>query len=65
MSQKTAELKDLYLEVTGTETVTEAQEEQPSRDPLEDDAVEMERAVTAVAAEDGLEDAVAGAEVEA
>ncbi|MFB6219463.1 MAG: hypothetical protein ABEH77_09880 [Halobacteriaceae archaeon] len=60
MSTETDELRDIFLDVAGEETVTERQAEEPSREPVEDaevaEAAELGR-------EDGLADAVAGAEV--
>jgi hypothetical protein len=48
------ELGDLFVSVTGDDSVTQAQDESPSDRELPDDAT--------VEIEDGLEDAVAGAE---
>jgi len=64
MSADTDALRDLYLDVTGTETVTETQAEEPSRDPIEGPEAEVGTTVSDVVRQDGLEDAVAGAEVE-
>lgn len=49
------ELGDLFVSVTGDDSVTEAQDDSPSDRELPED--------TDVDIEDGLEDAVAGAEV--
>lgn len=61
MSTDTDSLRDLYLDVTGKEEVTETQAEEPSHDPIEDDETAMAE-VSDVVRRDGLEDAVAGAE---
>lgn len=61
MSTDTDSLRDLYLDVTGEEEVTETQAEEPSHDPIEDDETAMAE-VSDVVRRDGLEDAVAGAE---
>lgn len=60
MTDKTDELRDIFLDVSDTETVIERQVEGASKAPVEgDDAADAIRSV----AEDGLEDAVDGAEV--
>lgn len=60
MTDKTGELRDIFLEVSDTGTVTERQVEGASKEPVEDEgAVDAIRSV----AEDGLDDAVDGAEV--
>jgi len=61
MSTDTDSLRDLYLDVTGEEGVTETQEEEPSHDPIEGPETPMTE-VSDVVQRDGLEDAVAGAE---
>lgn len=58
----TEALSDLFVEVTGEECTTESQVEEPSRDPI-DEAVERVEERAANAGEDGLSDAVDGAEV--
>lgn len=55
-SNRTDELGSLFVSVTGADGVTEAQERRPSDRELP--------AETAVDVEDGLDDAVAGAEIE-
>lgn len=61
MSTDTDSLRDLYLDVTGEEEVTETQEEEPSHDPIESTEAAMAE-VWDVVRRDGLDDAVAGAE---
>lgn len=58
MSSKTDDLRDLYLDVAGQETVTEPKEEEPSHDPVERREATIEREVSALVNHDGLEDAV-------
>lgn len=58
MPMRTELLKNLYVGVTGTETVTQSQEESPSHEPSGTSDIELERYVSAVAREDGLADAV-------
>ena len=62
MSSKTASLQELYMEVTDETVLTESQKEEPSRDPIEETVADIERQVSAAAREDGLDDAVGGAE---
>ena len=62
MSTDTESLEELFVSVTGDETVTETQEESPSRDPVDREQAELEETVTSLVREDGLGDAVAGAE---
>jgi hypothetical protein len=64
MSTTTDSLRDIYLDVAGEETITEHQQEDRSRDPIDDEEAELEAVVSSVAMEDGLDDAVAGAEVD-
>lgn len=64
MSTKTESLRDLYLDVAGEETITESQQEEPSHDPIEAGETELEAKVSEFVREDGLEDAVDGADVE-
>lgn len=59
MSSDTDDLRELFVEVTDEETVTEHRREDPSRDPIEED----DEALVAAATEDGLDDAVAGFDV--
>jgi hypothetical protein len=61
MPTDTDSLRDLYLDVTGEEEVTETQEEEPSHDPIESTEAAMAE-VWDVVRRDGLDDAVAGAE---
>lgn len=55
-------LKELYLDVAGTETVTLRQEESPSHEPLGAAERELEHYVTTVAGDDGLTDALSSSE---
>lgn len=57
------DLSDLFVDVTGEEGTTEEQEEEPSRDPIDEDVESVETVVES-AREDGLGDAVDGAEVD-
>jgi len=61
MSTDTDTLRELYLDVTGEEAVTETRAEEPSHGPIESPETAM-AAVSDVVRRDGLEDAVAGAE---
>jgi hypothetical protein len=63
MTADTDELRELYLDVTGEEGVTESQAEEPSHSPIEEREATLEREVSSVARQDGLEDAIRGAEV--
>lgn len=65
MSTDTADLRQLYLDVAGEETVTESQEEEPSHDPIEESEFELEAEVQAFTTQDGLDDALEGLETEA
>jgi len=62
MSTDTESLEELFVSVTGDETVTETQEQGPSRAPVDGEQAELEADVSSLVREDGLEDAVAGAE---
>ena len=62
MSAETDSLQELYREVTDETVLTEAQEETPSRDPVEEEDVALRRDASAVAVNDGLEDALEGVE---
>jgi hypothetical protein len=64
MSTKTDALGDLYVEVTGGETVTESQEEGPSRDPIDEETASVEAEVSRAVTEDGLDDTVEGIEAD-
>jgi hypothetical protein len=58
MSAKTESLRDLYVDITGEETVTEPQQETPSHDTVEGQAADLQRELSAVTRGDGLGDAV-------
>lgn len=58
MTEKTDALRDIFLEVSEEPTVTESQEEGPSRDPIEGPDAAVEEAVVGLLREDGLADAV-------
>jgi hypothetical protein len=64
MASNTESLRELFLDVAGDKTITERQENDRSRDSLGDGGVQLERTVSATVLEDGLDDAVDGAEVE-
>lgn len=64
MSTETESLRDLYLDVAGEETITEQQEDGPSHDPIEATDTSVGEDVSAMVCEDGLTDAVDGAEME-
>jgi hypothetical protein len=62
MSAETDSLQELYREVTDETVLTESQEEVSSRDPVEEEDVALRRDASAVAVNDGLEDALEGVE---
>ena len=55
------DLSELFVTVTGETATTERQEEDPSRDPIDERTASVE-SVAESAKEDGLRDAVAGAD---
>lgn len=55
MSSETDSLREIFLDVSEDGTVTERQEEEPSRDPIDAD---LEAELAGVTQGDGLEDAV-------
>lgn len=63
MSTQVEALRDLYVEVAGEETVTERQIDVGSRDPIEKESDPSDE-VTQYVRENGLEDALDGAEVD-
>jgi len=62
MSTETNPLRELYLDIATEETLTESQEVSPSHEPIEESEREVEQVVADVARQDGLTDAVEGAE---
>lgn len=60
MSAKTDTLRELYLDVAGAETITESQEEEPSREPIDGETAAIEADVSNSVREDGLADALEG-----
>lgn len=56
-------LRDLFVEVTGEETTTDHQLEEPSHDPVDESVREVEATVED-AGQHALGDAVDGAEIE-
>lgn len=62
MSTKADELRDLYLDVADEATITESQEQDRNRDPLDatDEAIENE--VADYQRQDGLDEALEGSE---
>ncbi|MDY6818547.1 MAG: hypothetical protein SVG88_07795 [Halobacteriales archaeon] len=63
MSTDTSSLKDIYLDVAGDDPITESQQEEPSHDPIEESEAAMEEEVSTFVQENGLDDAVEGAEI--
>jgi hypothetical protein len=61
MSTDTDTLRELYLDVTGEEAVTETRAEESSHGPIESPETAM-AAVSDIVQRDGLGDAVAGTE---
>lgn len=59
----TDDLRELFVDVTGTEATTDRQEAERSRVPIDEREVELVEAAVDNARDDGLRDAVAGAEV--
>jgi len=62
MSTETDSLRELYRNVADDEVLTEAQEEDPSRDPIDADAREVEETVSELTQQSGLTDALEGGE---
>lgn len=60
MTSDTDDLRDLFVDVTGEEETVTEREEKHSHDPIDD--AEVVEAVVAGALDDGLDDAVDGAE---
>ncbi len=60
MTTNTDDLREIFVNVSGVETVTERQQEEPCRDPIEDHDAEREAEVSAFVGEDGLGDALEG-----
>lgn len=60
MTDKTGELREIFLDVSDDGTVTERQEEGPSKAPVEQRDAEVAATVAESAREDGLDDAVDG-----
>ncbi len=65
MTTDTDTLSDLFVDVTGSEETTIQREEEPSRDPIEEEEAEIAEAAASAAQNQGLTDAVAGAEADA
>ena len=61
MTDKTDELRDIFLDVSEDGTVTERQDEGASKDPVDETTATAEEEARA-GLEDGLDDAVAGAD---
>lgn len=62
MSAETERLRDLFMEVTDEETLVDRQETDVSHDPVGADEAELEETMSALVREDGLGDAIDGAE---
>lgn len=60
MTAKTDSLKNIYIDVAGDEPLTERQEEDPSREPMDEQVQSVENQVITAAKDDGLDDAVDG-----
>jgi len=58
MSREIDSLRELYMDITDGETITESQEERPSYDPLKESEMEVEREVSDAVRQDGLTDVV-------
>lgn len=63
MSTQTDKLRDIFVEVAGEETVTDEQAEEPSREPVEEGDAELAAEAVEATRDDGLGDAVDGADV--
>lgn len=63
MAEKTDSLREIFVDVAGETTVTESQREDVSHDPADPDDRRLEEAVASAVREDGLADAIAGAEL--
>lgn len=64
MSARVEALRDLYVEVAGTDTVTDAQEDHGPYEPIEDEATLSEE-VSGYVREHGLDGALDSLEVSA
>lgn len=62
MADKTDELRDIFLQVSDEGTLTERQQEGPSKAPVGERDAEVAAAVVESTREDGLDDAVDGLE---
>ena len=60
MSSETDALRDLFLDVSEEGVLTERQEEEPSRDPIDERDAALEAEISGMTRQDGLEDAVDG-----
>lgn len=64
MSVENDDLRELYVEITGTEAVTEQQKESISHEPHGEEAAELDQAVSDVTRHEGLSDAVGSGSAE-
>lgn len=62
MGTKATELRDLYLDVAEETTITESQEADRNRDPVDATEEAIEDEVTGYRREHGLDDALEGSE---
>lgn len=62
MSAETESLRELYRNVADDEVLTDAQEEDPSRDPIDETVKELEETVSEVTQQSGLTGALEGGE---
>ena len=64
MSADVEKLRNLYVELAGEETIVERQEGPKSRDPIDIVEDDVDAEVAKYLRNDGLDDAIAGAETE-
>lgn len=60
MSDNTDTLRDIFLDVSDETTLTETQDEGPSREPIGRTEAEMEQKLSGLTRADGLDEAVDG-----
>lgn len=62
MPSKAEQLRSLYLDLAGEETITESQLDEQNRDPVESSDAALTAEVSGYLREDGLEEALDGVE---
>ena len=62
MSSKAEQLRSLYLDLAGEETITESQLEELNRDPVDSTEAALTEEVSGYVREDGLKEAIDGVE---